>query len=440
MRDLLRRIRDSIVDWYRSFRGALSAAHLGIRAIAGDYVEFVYAVVLGSALVVIGVKLELGSAADFAGWSFGLAVAAASVFFIRRTARRKAVLVEILMSHIVDDDDLFLDELLSHLISGGLGNLRVVPTEKLFQLLHRVVAEDRWDFEMKRRVAEALPALSFVDESRQKRETVSLLQELRESWHAPRFHDDLRRRAIEALYLPVPGKESYPKLIQRVSASTAEAILEPHDDDDFFTCMALLEACTEWRPRDKSRRASVVSEVMRHGQLNMESDKVAGLAAQQEILTETSRRGQLALVERSAQSENMYVQVAAARALPKVARLSPTATIRLLRALSQASVHKYVRRPLVREVMMARLVSWCSRSSVRSEAREQLLAFLADPDAIIATTTFDVVEGIRGSPDLMLAACEVVRSRSKSAEQSESEVEMEERLTLRAGRVAARLG
>jgi 3-methyladenine DNA glycosylase AlkC len=97
-----------------------------------------------------------------------------------------------------------------------------------FNVLAAVARSPRW--ELKRRLAEALPALLKVDADR----TVALMEVLRVDPPDPEWRTDIRRRVIEAI----------PSLWQ-IHAREAKSLLGWREGDEVYAALATLDALAE---------------------------------------------------------------------------------------------------------------------------------------------------------------------------------------------------
>ncbi|MFC1976565.1 helix-turn-helix domain-containing protein, partial [Chloroflexota bacterium] len=113
-----------------------------------------------------------------------------------------------------------VDDLLGEMLSRGAMH----PLDSLFGELKTAAQGDRW--EIKRRVAEALPKLAQLNPD----PTLELAALLRQDYH-PDWKADIRRRVIEA----VPGLYPY-----RPDATLA--LLTPHTRDEIYVAIATVEA------------------------------------------------------------------------------------------------------------------------------------------------------------------------------------------------------
>ncbi len=99
-----------------------------------------------------------------------------------------------------------LDSLLSVLIGGEWRRLDVgVPGKRLFQALLELARVGEW--EDRRRIAEAAPALALID----REATIPILKMLRDDYDSTRYRSDVRRRVVEALLFTI--RRSKPLLL-----------------------------------------------------------------------------------------------------------------------------------------------------------------------------------------------------------------------------------
>lgn len=123
----------------------------------------------------------------------------------------------------LSEEEHYLDDLLSALLSG-----QASPGGMPFNVLHAAARSPHW--ELRRRLAEAIPALIRLDARR----TLPLIQTLRDDPPDPEWRTDIRRRVIEAM----------PSLWAALPAEVAP-LLAWRDGDEVYAGLATLDALAD---------------------------------------------------------------------------------------------------------------------------------------------------------------------------------------------------
>ena len=117
----------------------------------------------------------------------------------------------------------YLDDLLGDIIAGKLQG-RTLP----FTVLHAAARSPHW--ELKRRLAEALPALAPIDPE----QSLTLVKALRDDPPDPEWRTDIRRRAIQAM----------PALWQQLPQEVAP-LLRWREGDEVYAALATLDVVAD---------------------------------------------------------------------------------------------------------------------------------------------------------------------------------------------------
>jgi len=220
-----------------------------------------------------------------------------------------------------------------------LGDFLADPTSKRtmpFTVLAAVARSPHW--ELKRRLAEALPALleRQVDVER----TVALVEELRSDPPDPTWRTDIRRRVIEAL----------PALWQ-IDPERAAPLLHWQEGDEVYAGLATLDALADIGP-------AAPTEAVRAGLLARAnpSDRQA-LVIYADLLDSCAAdpAAALAIISAHRESESRLVRICIARALHCLLPARPAETLKWMRTLmrrqdDRAVEHQNVRRALTRHL------------------------------------------------------------------------------------------
>jgi transcriptional regulator with XRE-family HTH domain/3-methyladenine DNA glycosylase AlkC len=282
-------------------------------------------------------------------------------------------------SRSLSEEERYLDDLLGDCIANPS------PQGSLpFTVLAAVARSPRW--ELKRRLAEALPALLEVDAAR----TVALMETLRVDPPDPEWRTDIRRRVIEAL----------PALWQARPEAVA-LLLHWQEGDEVYAGLAMLDALFEIG--DPALATEVRADLFAHARPR---DGQA-LRIYAEILDRCTADpdGALAIVGAHREDEARLVRICVARALHRLLSVRPAETLKLMRSFlrreeGQPVEHQNVRRALARHPtgLIALL------DSPYDEAALALLeALTADQDVHIRRAICDVLpDVVDRSPEVAL--------------------------------------
>ena len=152
------------------------------------------------------------------------------------------MLISFTSKYLLEKDEAKIDELLGILIAGKWEKLKIDPIEEFFNCLKRICKKS--NFEMRRRIAEALPALFKIDLERSK----EIVEILRRDWDE-RWKSDNRRRTVESLsYIVKKDKDFVRENLQIV------------DGDEIFTIIAIVEILDVWREKINKKEAENLFE------------------------------------------------------------------------------------------------------------------------------------------------------------------------------------
>jgi transcriptional regulator with XRE-family HTH domain len=228
----------------------------------------------------------------------------------------------------LSEEERYLDDLLGDCIAGRL------PEERMpFSVFAAVARSPRW--ELKRRLAEALPALLAVSVEW----TVPLMETLREDPPDPEWRTDIRRRTIEAV--PV---------LWRVRPEAVPGLLGWQEGDEVYAVLASLDALAEIQDPDLSRE--IREELIAH----VEDERRPALALYTDILDHyrTDPDSAIATLRRNWEQGDRLVRICLARALHWFLPSRPADTLALMRDYlrqesGQPVEHQNVRRAVARQ-------------------------------------------------------------------------------------------
>lgn len=294
--------------------------------------------------------------------------------------------------HMTEDTLSTIDHLLGNLLSGEVSAAHYHP-QLVVQTLDML--RDGTPWEIRRRIAEALPALCRLDRAGTERLMETLRTDLDE-----RRGPDIRRRVIEAL----------PALFALApqSLATIVRLLQPRPDDDIYVALATVEVCGDLQVGARY--------LLEHG----EGRTTPGLEAQIAcLLPDIARVQRQILVDREGaeqeslqfsmalhnllpapdtllislregiQSHETLVQLVTVRYLERILPVRPAEALQLYELLLRTQTQKNVRRPVAKA--LPALLHCLKETSlpVRALARSIILALAADPDIPIRRAVAD---------------------------------------------------
>lgn len=370
----------------------------------GPFAEATALIVVGTLFLFAAISFGIGGLSDWAALGAAFVASAITVFFVRNAARKQEILVEVTMSYLIHGGKSFLDYLLGKLIGGKLHKEELKPGDALFDVLETICQGQEW--EMKRRIVEALPTLGEVNTKR----TMKIARILREDWEPLRWQSDLRRRTVEAL--AIPFKKGRIPLIDRIKPEEIKVFLELREKDQVFTAMAIAEVLHEWEDTQPKISVTLQDDLIQLSKKMFTADESQAIEEllnflkvlrTVDILTASEK------LEQMSKSPNILTRVAASRNVLKLSDRLPEKTLDLMFKLADHSEPKNVRRPLAKEQSVKFLVKMLANHTFRAKAEKLLLALISDPDEIIRITTFDMAETLRDKDnEFLLKICNYI--------------------------------
>lgn len=380
----------------------------------GPFAEACTVGVVGLLFLLIAVCFGIGSLSDWASFFAAFIVSAIIIFFMRKAARQHAILMEVTMSYLIHGGKSLLDHLLGKLIGGTWRKEQLKPGDALFDVLEEICKGQDW--ELKRRIAEALPALGEVNIKR----TMKIISILREDWEPKRWKSDLRRRAVEALTIHAVPKRII--LLHRAKADEITPLLQLRESDEVFTIMAVAEALHEWEKDQPDIVVQLRQNLVDFSRKTLSQDKIQAIDELLNHLKISRTIDILALAEKLEQmgtSSNVFLRIAASRNVLRIAERLPGKTLDLMLNFVASGQEKNVRRPISKEQSIKFLIRMIVNRTHRSKAESILFKLLADSDAIIRVTTFDMTESIKEQDSsLLLRVCNFILENEPSANES----------------------
>jgi hypothetical protein len=368
------------------------------------------------ALLVIGViflgilmHYKICDAGDWASICAAFVVAVVVIFFSRRATLREAMLVEVTMSYLIHGDKSLLDDLLGKLI-GGRPLRQIKLGDTLFDVLEKLVVGQDW--EMRRLIAEALPALSEIHTER----AMSVATMLREDWEPTKWKTDVRRRVVEALILPSqPGRTP---LINRVKPKKVIQLLQLREKDQIYVAMAIAEAIHEWKDTRPKIANPLKDELLQFAVKLFPYDQYQAICDTFDLLQASKSSNILIPLEKLEQmsnSTNTFVQIAASRNVLLVSGRFPDKTLDLMLGFLEPSRHHNIRRPIAKEQSVDFLIKMLGNRTYQTKAEETLWRLFSDTEEIIRIATFDRAERLKDKDQaLLLKVCDHILANETS--------------------------
>lgn len=278
----------------------------------------------------------------------------------------------------VSEREALLDDLLSAVINGSdeyVGDL--------FTVLEEVARGEEW--ELKRRIAEALPALLETDPT----QTLPLMKFLREDPPHPEWRTDIRRRVIEA----TPA-------LYRLDPEATPPLLRWHEGDEVYAALATLEALDAIG--DERLQAELGPKLLSH----VSSDQRDVVEFYVKLLEATHAEPDeaLAMIE-SAKSGTRLTKMCITRCLARLLPTRPAEALAYMRHFLRRvngvpAEHQNVRRPLSRDLPQI-IAAFDEPQHAHAELVIRELA--QDEDVHIRRALSDVLPGLAQShPPLAL--------------------------------------
>ena len=311
---------------------------------------------------------------------FPILIASLTFLFYLIKKRRQTVLISFTTQYFLEGGESVIDDLLGILIGGRWRTIRVDPIRGFFRSLEKICLES--DYEMRRRVAEALPVLFEIDLE----ESENLMRILRVDWDE-NWRSDNRRRAIEAL----------PYLINK-DKRFAKDMLQIIDKDEIFTIIALVEALYAWKAKINTKEADELFKKTEN-ELSIRGYDPNGINAIRELwnlleLVNVNLSEAVKKFDDLKDSENLYIQICIIRNLKYLAKRFPNKLLDLMEYFMRKGVHKNVKRPIVKGDTIECLINLLRYRDYSRKVQDIIWDLIKDSDDIIRIAIFDRVERI----------------------------------------------
>jgi transcriptional regulator with XRE-family HTH domain len=283
----------------------------------------------------------------------------------------------------LSEEERYLDDLLGGLVRGA-PEAPSPPSPPSFTVLHAAARSPHW--ELKRRLAEALPALLCIDARR----TLPLIETLRQDPPDPEWRTDIRRRVIEAM----------PALWQAMPQEVAP-LLRWREGDEVYAALAMLDALFDIGDRALIDR--VRPEILDH----VEEKGRQAVTLYAEVLEQCAADPDAAVqtIARYRDGEERLLHICMARLLYRLLKPRPAETLKMMRHVLRQEKgkpieHQNVRRAVARA---ARSLIALLDSPYDQSALELLRALVSDQDVHIRRAFCDALADlVERFPDVAL--------------------------------------
>ncbi|MEX2690101.1 MAG: hypothetical protein Q6351_007235 [Candidatus Njordarchaeum guaymaensis] len=311
---------------------------------------------------------------------FGLLLAFLPLYFYLIKKKDQTMLISFTSKYLLEKEEAKIDELLGILIAGKWEKLKIDPIEEFFNCLKRIC--EKSDFEMKRRIAEALPALFKIDIERSK----EIVKILRKDWDE-KWKSDNRRRIVESLFYIIKKDKDF-----------VRENLQIVDGDEIFTIIAIVEILDVWREKINKKEAENLFEnlIEEIKERKYRDDEITAISELWNLLYIIRNDPYQAIkkFEELKDAPNIYVQICIARNLKHLCNRFPERILNLMGYFIQEDKHKNVRRPIAKEDSVECLIDLLRDRRLSEKAKDIILRLINDKDDIIRLATFDKIEKI----------------------------------------------
>ena len=297
---------------------------------------FFYVIIAAVSLVLL--LAEKINGIDFLATIFVLFISFLPIHLLLIKKRNQANLISCTAKYLLLADESKIDDLLGMILGGKWDKLKLDPIDEFFTCLKKLLRKS--DYEMRRRVAEALPVLFSIDVE----ESQELTNTLRTDWDV-KWKSDNRRRTIEAL--------SY---IVKKNKSIVREYLKIFEGDEIYTIIAIIEIICIWGDDNtaagKAEREqmlnNVIDQMKSFGHDNSHIEAISTLWDMLNLM-HSNPSDALQRFNELKDDPNIYIQIGIARNLGYFCKQFPEGCIKLMASFIEESRHKYVRRPIAKE-------------------------------------------------------------------------------------------
>ncbi|MDD4110765.1 MAG: hypothetical protein PHS54_04350 [Clostridia bacterium] len=314
----------------------------------------------------------------------------------------KSVLVSFTTKYLLEPDKSRIDDILGVLISGKLARLKINPLDDFFETLNSIA--DNSDYETKRRLSEALPALFQLSFKRSQLVFFNLRDDIKGV-----SNTDIRRRAIESLsYLP---------------SSKTKFILENldfKDSDEVYVVFPLIEVLNGLKKHIFFKKERIDEKYI---QIKDNFSKVfpndmnnLDIIWENIALFEINRSESLKKCTEILSTNNVFLKIFISRNYRLLCKDNKNCLIsKRCRCNNQKEIisiiekilidnNKNVRRPLAKELSLECLCLLVKNKSIQDRVLSVLKTLFTDTDSIIRITAFDKIDNLLESKNKIIKA------------------------------------
>ena len=298
----------------------------------------------------------------------------------RYKQKKQTLLISFTVKYLLENEDYYIDEILGTLIAGTWKKLKIDPIEEFFATIKRLSKQS--DYEMRRRVAEALPALYQIDLENGK----ELFKIIRMDWD-DNWKSDNRRRAIESLCYLIENDKKFVKNNLHII-----------DGDEIFTIISLVEILDKYGEKTswegiENRFHEIENELVERKYCSDEIESISELWNILDLIRYNPNQA-IKKFEDLKDSSNIYVQICIARNLNRLGKRFPERILNLMGYFIHKDKHKNVRRPIAKENSIECLIHLLQDRKTSGKAKKIIWELVSDDDDIIRLATFDKAEKI----------------------------------------------
>lgn len=241
------------------------------------------------------------------------------------------------------------------------------------------------DFELRRRIAEALPTFFKLDINLFK----DIVRILRMDFDELRWKTDNRRRVIEAISI---------SQILEIDKDFVRENLRILDDDEIFVIIAIVELLFEWRQKINEKEADLLFKetVMKITNLNFEKGEIEAINKLWEILAliKSDLNMALKVVEDLKDDPNIILQICLARNVQHFCKKYPDRTLNLMHYFLNNKKDRNIRRPIAKEDSLDCVIRFLINTRTSNKAKS-IIEDLFNDENIIISSGLDMIEKIK---------------------------------------------
>lgn len=301
------------------------------------------------------------------------------------------------VDYMLNKDGVTIDDVLGILISNKVKKRIVEPTRAFFDTLLNLC--DHGDYEQRRRIAEALPALYKLNKNSTK---LLINRKLRDDYDENQWNDDNRRRTIEALTYFPKRENKFVKTCLRIRTG-----------DSIYTVIAIIENIiftNKFKSKEKQNLLDYLK--LEVNTYEFEEETHTFLVNAESFAKNINECSQNVLEiynyfkKEFTTTSNLYMKILIAKNILYICPYKkkcisncdckdPTTCasciLNFFDLCFDESNHRNIRRPMAKEDVFHCLLSMLNHTTCRKKAREKIMSLIKQDDTIISLTVFDYV-------------------------------------------------